>query len=135
MVRQRDDAFYENDAFSHLPLFDKLGCSNTTDCILNLARRYRLKLGPLSEFKTVLISKIPPTSAQCEELLEEGVLCSPADTSVYVQQALCEHASSIGYVDDMKKQVGLGGGMTTIYEVLREMGRNTSLDIGFSQLL
>ena len=102
---------------------------------LELVSRFRHRLRLHAGVNVVVVSKTPPTPSECGHLQRHAVLCSPENTAVYVQQAVCSNAVSIAYVDDMAIQVGMGGGLTTIYEVIKEMGRNTSMDVGMSELL
>lgn len=132
-IRQHDSASPEK-PFHNLPMFERMNITQDIDAITELARRHRSVIDRNSSTPVILVSKFPPSEDKCQILLSSGIHCCPPKTDVHEQQASCFEAFSISYVDDMKRQVGIGGGLSTIYEVLKYLGRNTEKDVPFSAI-
>lgn len=137
LVRQRDDRFKHPDPFADLPMCARY--SDTFDCIVNLVRRLRAKRG---DSPVLLVTRSFPqawkpriASENVYNIPSNDILNPTSGLDVFLDMAMCNFSSVIAYTDDMSKQVGLGGGPTTIYEALAKLGRNTTKDVPFTELL
>lgn len=130
LIRQRDDQFYNlTDPFANLPL-----CSTFSDsiaCITGLAQRLRALRGHLP---VLLVTRSPPMK-WAGQLRKAHVYLLPHNSSVFVDMAICNHSPVIAYTDNMTAQVGLGGGASTVYQVLSRLRRDSTRDVPFSQML
>lgn len=138
-VRQRDDRYTHSDPFSGLPLCSSF--KSSFDCIVALARKLRDFRG---ERPVLLVARSLPHNWTCD-LYAHDIHLVPriqsanardgAAMGVFLDMAICNQSAVIAYVDHMQSQVGMGGGLSTLYEVLTRLRRDTTLDMPLRRLL
>lgn len=130
MFRQRDEYFFDQeDPYKGLLLCQTF--SSTKECLERLVQNQRLNVGVLP---TLVVSATPPKfwkSLEKERIYFASIVgARDPNIQVFVDMAACSRARSIAYMSNKKVSLGAGGsGPSTLYEVLVEMGRNTSLDL------
>lgn len=134
MWRIRDNFMNTRNPFDGLPLCKPY--KNPETCLLEFVQRFRAVKG---NYDVLIISARNPNFEQNvfnrKRIWFLGKYRDVANaTAVWEDISACSRAVSILYFDNMEKMIGMGGGMSTLYEILNYMGRNGTNDLPLSKI-